>query len=135
MATTFVCLAAGIDESQMAIASTGFYLSANIGGLVGASLASTVLQIGLRKTLDQGLKGFPDQRSVIRALILPLLPIPRSRGARLIRNFGCRSRNAHYQILNTSNRYKVALAKLLWIRTCRVSSILMVRRHGVWRMG
>ena len=64
LATTFIGLAAGVDESEMAIASTGLYLSVNIGSLVGASLASTVLQTSLRKGLDKGLKGFANRESV-----------------------------------------------------------------------
>lgn len=64
MSTTFVCLAAGVEESQMAIASTGLYLSVNIGTLMGTSLASSVLQTSLRKGLNQGLKDFPDQENV-----------------------------------------------------------------------
>lgn len=64
LATTFVALAAGVDEAQMAIASTGLYLSANIGSLVGASLASNVLQASLSTGLDAGLKGFPDRQTV-----------------------------------------------------------------------
>lgn len=64
MSTTFVCLAAGVGESQMAIASTGLYLSANIGSLIGMSLASSILQTSLRKSLDQGLKDFPDHENV-----------------------------------------------------------------------
>ena len=64
LATTFIGLAAGIDESKMAIASTGLYLSANVGSLVGASLASTVLHTSLRNGLNQGLKGFANRESV-----------------------------------------------------------------------
>lgn len=64
MATTFIGLAAGVDETEMAIASTGLYLSANVGSLVGASLASTVLQTSLRNGLDEGLKGFANRESV-----------------------------------------------------------------------
>lgn len=64
LATTFVALAAGVEEAQMAIASTGLYLSQNIGGLVGASLASNVLQASLRTGLDSGLKNVPDRQTV-----------------------------------------------------------------------
>ena len=52
--TTFVALAAGVNEAHIAIASTGLYSSLNIGGLVGASLASNVLQASLRTGLDIG---------------------------------------------------------------------------------
>ena len=60
LATTFVALAAGIDEEQMAIASSGLYLFANLGSLVGTSLASNVLQASLRNGLKTGLEDFPD---------------------------------------------------------------------------
>ena len=64
LATTFVGLAAGVDESEIAIASTGLYLSVNVGSLIGASLASTVLQTSLRNGLDEGLRGFANRESV-----------------------------------------------------------------------
>ena len=70
-ATTFVALAAGVDEAQMAIASTGLYLSASIGGLVGASLASKVLEASLANGLKVRLKGFEDRQLV--GLFLPSL--------------------------------------------------------------
>lgn len=60
----FVYLAAGVDESQMAIASTGLYLSQNIGALLGVSLASNVLFNGLRRGLKTRLEGFPDKDMV-----------------------------------------------------------------------
>ena len=64
MATTFIGIAAGVEESKMAIASTGLYLSANVGCLVGASLASTILRTSLRNGLNQGLKGYANRESV-----------------------------------------------------------------------
>ena len=48
----------------MAIASTGLFLSANIGCLAGASLASKVLQASLRNGLSVGLQGNLDQKLV-----------------------------------------------------------------------
>lgn len=63
-ATTFVALAAGVDESQMAISSTGLYLSAYLGGLVGLSLTSNILQASLRNGLDAGLSDVPDRQTV-----------------------------------------------------------------------
>jgi hypothetical protein len=72
LATTFVALAAGTDDSKMAIASTGLYLSANIGSLVGASLASTVLQTSLRKALKEDLKGIADRDTIIRRALSEL---------------------------------------------------------------
>lgn len=64
MSTTFVCLAAGVKESDMAIASSSLYLSAGIGSVIGASLTSSVLQTSLRKGLEQGLRNFPDEQIV-----------------------------------------------------------------------
>ena len=58
ISTTFVYLAAGVDDSQMAIASTGLYLSANIGTLVGASLTNNILQTTLKAGLEQKLRGW-----------------------------------------------------------------------------
>ena len=64
LSTTFVALNAGVDETLMAIASTSLYLSVNVGGLVGTSLASNVLQGSLRTGLDAGLKDLPDRQAV-----------------------------------------------------------------------
>ncbi|KAG6991089.1 hypothetical protein G7Y79_00057g090710 [Physcia stellaris] len=63
-AATFVGLAAGVEESQMAIASTGLYLSTNLGTLTGMSVASKIMQASLRKGLKRSLVGF-DGREVI----------------------------------------------------------------------
>lgn len=64
LSTTFVGLAAGVEESQMAIASTGLYLSANVGTLAGTSLASSILQTTLRQGLSHDLKNFKDWEMV-----------------------------------------------------------------------
>ena len=64
LATTFISLTAGVDKSEMAIASTGLFLSANVGSLIGTSLANTVLQASLRNRLEKGLRGFADRESV-----------------------------------------------------------------------
>ena len=55
--TVFIALAAGVDEAQMAIASTGFYLAGNIGALIAASAASNVLILTLRQGLEKALQG------------------------------------------------------------------------------
>lgn len=58
LSTTFIYLAAGVDDSQMAIAGTGLYLSANIGTLVGASLTNAILQTTLKASLQRELSGW-----------------------------------------------------------------------------
>ena len=64
LSTTFVGLAAGIEESQMAIVSTGLYSSNNIGTLAGASLASNILQTTLRQGLSHDLQKVDGWESV-----------------------------------------------------------------------
>ncbi|KAL8807167.1 MAG: hypothetical protein Q9182_000849 [Xanthomendoza sp. 2 TL-2023] len=72
LSTSFVYLAAGVGESQMAIASTGLYLSSNVGVLVGASLTSNILQTTLRRGLESGLDGRPERDTIIRKALSDL---------------------------------------------------------------
>lgn len=67
----FVYLNNSIANEDMAIASSGFYLSTNIGGMVGVSLASAVSQIILQKGLLNALKEYPN-KSEVSALLLRL---------------------------------------------------------------
>lgn len=53
----FIALAAGVDETQMAISSTGYYLAGNIGALIGASVASNILVATLKSGLENALRG------------------------------------------------------------------------------
>ena len=69
ISTTFIGLTAGIDQSQMAIASTGLYLSANIGTLVAASLTSNILMTSLRQALMQRLTDLDDHGTVCKSMI------------------------------------------------------------------
>ena len=98
LSTTFVGLAAGIEEPQMAIASTGLYLSANIGTLVGASLASSILQTTLRQGLSDDLTKFRGWEMVCTVCILV--------DAALIL-IECRFATELYPILTTSTRLMV----------------------------
>lgn len=58
-AAVFVGLAASVDGSQLATATSVFFLSCNIGAIIGASLASTVLEASLRSQLTKSLQGIP----------------------------------------------------------------------------
>ncbi|KAI5247374.1 MFS general substrate transporter [Aureobasidium subglaciale] len=49
----FVGLTAGVEKSQMAIATTGMYLSANISMVVGVSVASAIFHSALRSNLHR----------------------------------------------------------------------------------
>jgi hypothetical protein len=65
LSTTFIALTAGVEQGQMAIASSGLYLSSNIGMVAGLSIAAAILQSTLRKELRIGLEG-EDRREEVR---------------------------------------------------------------------
>ena len=41
-ASTFVAVAAAVDEGELAVAGAGYFLSSNVGNLVGVTLASFI---------------------------------------------------------------------------------------------
>ncbi|RSL69643.1 hypothetical protein CEP54_002092 [Fusarium duplospermum] len=55
--TTFVALAAGVREQDLAIASSGLYLSGSVGAVAGLCSASTAFQSALRSALNKLLIG------------------------------------------------------------------------------
>ncbi|KKY24555.1 putative major facilitator superfamily transporter [Phaeomoniella chlamydospora] len=63
--TTFIHLAACLDQSEIAIAGTSLYLSQNVGLLVGISLATAVLHAKLRTNLNNDLDGFKHKVDII----------------------------------------------------------------------
>ncbi|KAL5313521.1 hypothetical protein ACEPPN_017941 [Leptodophora sp. 'Broadleaf-Isolate-01'] len=65
LGVTFIALTAGVDPCQMAIASSGLYLSSNIGMVGGLSIASAVLQSTLRKQLRISLEGMEGRDKII----------------------------------------------------------------------
>lgn len=64
LSTSFISLTAGVEPCQVAIASSGLYLSSNIGMVLGLSLASAILQSTLRKELRIQLEGTKHAREV-----------------------------------------------------------------------
>lgn len=62
--TTFIHLAASLDQSEMAIAGTTLYLAQNVSVLVGIQIATTVLHARLRTSLDDGLEGVKHKSKV-----------------------------------------------------------------------
>lgn len=66
--SVFVGLAAAVKESQMAMATSVFYLSSNLGAIIGASLVSSVLEVSLRNQLTKSLRGIPDRGKVHTSL-------------------------------------------------------------------
>jgi Na+/glutamate symporter len=65
LSASFIALTAGVDASQMAIASSGLYLSSNLGMVTGLSVAASILQSTLRKQLRIALEGRKDREKVI----------------------------------------------------------------------
>ena len=69
LSASFIALTAGVENSQMAIASSGLYLSSNLGMVTGLSLAASILQGTLRKQLRIALEGTKNREDIInRAL-------------------------------------------------------------------
>lgn len=65
LSTSFISLTAGVEPCQVAIASSGLYLSSNIGMVLGLSLASAILQSTLRKELRIQLEGRKNLQEII----------------------------------------------------------------------
>lgn len=62
----FVGLAAGVTEQDMAVASSGIYLSFNVGAIAGTSTSSAVYQTSLRAGLKRALEGVENGNEVRR---------------------------------------------------------------------
>jgi hypothetical protein len=61
----FVALTAGTEHFEMAIGSSGLYLSSNVGMAAGISIAAALLQSNLSKQLRiflEGVDGMQDVR-------------------------------------------------------------------------
>ncbi|EPE32005.1 MFS general substrate transporter [Glarea lozoyensis ATCC 20868] len=69
LSASFIALTAGVEHRQMAIASSGLYLSSNVGMVTGLSVAASILQSTLRKQLRIALEGKKNREDIInRAL-------------------------------------------------------------------
>jgi predicted MFS family arabinose efflux permease len=66
----FVDLAASVDESEIAIASSALYLSLNIGSVFGVTAASAVFGTSLKTKLAELLSSWPNGQEVGSPLIL-----------------------------------------------------------------
>lgn len=60
----FVGLASGVAAEEVAIASSGLYLTVSIGGATGVSAANAIFQDTLRKRLWGRLDGVQDREKV-----------------------------------------------------------------------
>ena len=62
--TTFIHLAASLDQSEIAIAGTSLFLSVNLGVLVGVSLSTSLVHAKLRFNLENDLVGVSNKAEV-----------------------------------------------------------------------
>lgn len=61
---TFIHLAASLEQSEVAVAGTSWFLAQNVGALAGASLSIPLINKALLDGLESGLTGF-DNRSEV----------------------------------------------------------------------
>lgn len=64
LSASFIALTAGVDAGQIAIASSGLYLSSSLGMVSGLSVAAAILQSTLRKELRIRLEGWGKREMV-----------------------------------------------------------------------
>jgi hypothetical protein len=67
---SFVDLAAGVDDSEIAIASSGLYLSSNVGSVAGVTADNALFGNTLKAKLAELLSDWPDGQEVSLGLLL-----------------------------------------------------------------
>ncbi|KAK6609499.1 major facilitator superfamily transporter [Botrytis cinerea] len=65
LSASFIGLTAGVEQEELAIATSGLFLSANIGCVVGVSAAGSVMEAGLEKGLRVALEGWEGRQKII----------------------------------------------------------------------
>ncbi|KAK6352379.1 hypothetical protein TWF730_009206 [Orbilia blumenaviensis] len=65
----FIALSASVEQKDQAIATSGFYLSDNLGFVVISSLGNAVLQMALASRLNVRLEGVPNKQEIIRDVV------------------------------------------------------------------
>jgi hypothetical protein len=66
----FVDLAAGVTESEMAIASSGLYLFASIGAVAGVTTANSMFAAALKQSLETALSDWPNGHKVSKTMLI-----------------------------------------------------------------
>lgn len=66
LSAAFIGLAAGLDPSQVAVSTSGFYLSLNIGSLTGVTSASVLISVFVQRELSRRLGDLPNAGQIIR---------------------------------------------------------------------
>jgi hypothetical protein len=60
----FIALTSGVTNADMAVASSGYYLSSNIGTVFGMAATNAIFQANLRQDLERQLEGYESRREV-----------------------------------------------------------------------
>ncbi|KAK3390705.1 major facilitator superfamily domain-containing protein [Podospora didyma] len=66
LSAAFIGLTAGLDSSEVAMSTSGFYLTLNIGSLIGVSSASLLVNSFVERVLKERLCGIPGAAKIIR---------------------------------------------------------------------
>lgn len=64
LSAAFIALTAGLESSKVAVSTSGFYLSLNLGSLVGVSVASLLIQSSVQQELRETLSDSPNRDKV-----------------------------------------------------------------------
>ncbi|QKX53239.1 uncharacterized protein TRUGW13939_00315 [Talaromyces rugulosus] len=68
-AAGFIALTSGVVKADMAVASSGYYLSSNIGTVLGIAATNAIFQTSLRHGLERQLEGCESRREIIDAIL------------------------------------------------------------------
>ncbi|KAK0636759.1 major facilitator superfamily domain-containing protein [Bombardia bombarda] len=65
LSAAFIGLTAGLDPTQVAVSTSGFYLSLNLGSMLGVSSASLMISSFVERTLQERLHDIPNAGEII----------------------------------------------------------------------
>ena len=68
LSAAFIGLTAGLDTTKVAVSTSGFYLSLNLGSLIGVSSASLLITSFVKRTLHERLRGLPHASKIIHGV-------------------------------------------------------------------
>lgn len=66
LSAAFIGLTAGLDPSKVSISTSGFYLSLNLGSVIGVSISSLLISSFVKSALQERLQGVPDAARIIQ---------------------------------------------------------------------
>ncbi|KAK4099251.1 MFS general substrate transporter [Parathielavia hyrcaniae] len=72
LSSAFIGLTATLEPAKVAVGTSGFYLSLNLGALFGVSASSTLITTFVERALRKALSGLPDAEEIIRNVMSKL---------------------------------------------------------------